>query len=87
MPYDFAHPKFNRGFVEIPKKEEPLFDKFCSIAKKYRVNVLRNQMIVSTKDYTGKIFNRFSYIEVRSNGKSTILKNELDIDLFFSHIK
>ena len=25
MPkYDFAHPKFNRGFVTFPVKEEPL---------------------------------------------------------------
>lgn len=80
MPkYDFAHPKFNRGFVEFPIKEDSLFEKFCQIAHRYRVNVIKSQMIITTKDYTAKIFNRFSYIEIRKDGKSTFLHNENEI--------
>ena len=80
MPkYDFAHPKFNRGFVEFPVKEEPLFEKFCKLAHRYRVNVIKSQMVITTKDYTAKIFNHFSYIEIRKDCKSIILKNEEQI--------
>ena len=59
MPrYDFAHPKFNRGFVTFPVKEDTLFEKFCKIAQRNRVNVIKSQMVITTKDYTAKIFNR-----------------------------
>ena len=80
MPkYDFAHPKFNRGFIEFPIKEDSLLEKFCQIAHSNRVNVIKSQMIITTKDYTAKIFNRFSYIEIRKDGKSTFLHNEIEI--------
>ena len=70
MPrYDFAHPKFNQGFVTFPVKEEPLFEKFCKLAHRYRVNVIKSQMVITTKDYMAKIFNRFSYIEIRKDCK------------------
>ena len=80
MPkYDFAHPKFNRGFVTFPTKEDTLFEKFCKIAHRYRVNVIKSQMVITTKDYMAKIFNRFSYIEIRKDGKSQMLHNEQEI--------
>lgn len=83
MPrYDFAHPKFNRGFVEFPVREDSLFEKFCQIAKRYRVNVIKSQMLISTNNYMAKIFNRFSYIEIRKDGKSTFLHNENEITNF-----
>lgn len=77
--YDFAHPKFNNGYIEFPVKENSLFEKFCTIAKKYRVNVIKSQMIITYKDYIAKIFNRFSCIEIRKDGKSTFLHNEIEI--------
>ena len=84
MPkYDFAHPKFNRGFVEFSIKEEPLFEKFCNIARTYRANVIKSQMVISSKNFTAKIFNRMSYLEIKRDGKSTIIKNENDIRNFF----
>jgi hypothetical protein len=80
MPkYDFAHPKFNRGFVTFPVKEDTLFEKFCKIAQRNRVNVIKSQMVITTKDYTAKVFNRFSYIEIRKDGKSQMLHNEQEI--------
>jgi hypothetical protein len=80
MPkYDFAHPKFNRGIVTFPVKEEPLFEKFCKLAHRYHVNVIKSQMLISTKDYMAKVFNRFSYIEIRKDGKSIFLHNEYEM--------
>lgn len=88
MPkYDFAHPKFNRGFVTFPVKEEPLFEKFCKLAHRYRVNVIKSQMVITTKDYTAKVFNRFSYIEIRKDCKSIILKNEEQIKQYLEGLR
>jgi hypothetical protein len=88
MPqYDFAHPKFNHGFVEFPIKKEPIFETFCNLARRYRVNVIRSQMIVTTTDYTAKVFNRLSYIEIRENGKSTILRNENEMTKYFMEVR
>lgn len=77
--YDFKHPTFKHGFVEFPIKEEPLFEKFCKLAHRYHVNVIKSQMVITTKDYTAKVFNRFSYIEIRKDGKSQMLHNEQEI--------
>lgn len=81
--YDFKHPTFKHGFVEFHIKEEPLFEKFCKLAHRYRVNVIKSQMVITTKDYMAKVFNRFSYIEIRKDCKSIILKNEEEIKKFF----
>lgn len=83
MPqYDFKHPTFKHGFVEFPIKKEPLFEMFCKLAHCYHVNVIKSQMVITTKDYTAKVFNRFSYIEIRKDCKSIILKNEEEINKF-----
>ena len=88
MPkYDFAHPKFNRGFVTFPVKEEPLFEKFCKLAHRYRVNVIKSQMVITTKDYMAKVFNRISYIEIRKDCKSIILKNEEQIKTYLEGLR
>lgn len=88
MPkYDFAHPKFNNGFVTFPIKEEPLFEKFCKLAHRYRVNVIKSQMVITTKDYMAKVFNRISYIEIRKDCKSIILKNEEQIKTYLEGLR
>ena len=88
MPkYDFAHPKFNHGFVTFPIKEEPLFEKFCKLAHRYRVNVIKSQMVITTKDYMAKVFNRISYIEIRKDCKSIILKNEEQIKAYLEGLR
>ena len=88
MPkYDFAHPQFNKGFVTFPVKQEPLFEKFCNLARRYRINVIRSQMIVTTTDYTAKVFNRLSYIEIKHDMKSTILHNETEMENYFRSLK
>lgn len=88
MPqYDFKHPTFKHGFVEFPIKKEPLFETFCKLAHKFRVNVFRSQMIVTSSNYTAKVFNRFSHIEIRENGKSIILRNETEMTRYFTEIR
>lgn len=88
MPkYDFAHPKFNRGYVTFKVKEEQLFEKFCELAHRYHVNVIKSQMVITTKDYMAKVFNRFSYIEIRKDCKSIFLKNEEQIKTFLEGLR
>lgn len=88
MPqYDFKHPTFKHGFVEFPIKKEPIFETFCKLAHKFRVNVIRSQMVVTSINYTAKVFNRLSYIEIRENGKSTILKNENEMTRYFTEVR
>lgn len=88
MPkYDFAHPTFKNGFVEFPVKKESLFDYFCQQAPRYRVNVIKSQMVVSAKNYMAKIFNRMSYIELRKDGKPTFLHTKNDVLNFFEELK
>ncbi len=87
MPkYDFAHPTFKRGFVEFPVKKEPLMDILMREARLHKINVMRAQMIISTKNYMARVFNRMSNIEIRKDGKSTILHNEEEIRQFISSI-
>lgn len=88
MPqFDFKHPTFKHGFVEFPVKDEPLFEKFCKLAHRYHVNVIKSQMAITTKDYMAKVFNRFSYIEIRKDCKSIILKNEKEIKTYLESLK
>lgn len=85
--YDFKHPTFQHGFVEFPVKKEPLFEKFCKLAHSYHVNVIKSQMVITTKDYMAKVFNRFSYIEIRKDCKSIILKNEEEIKTYLEGLR
>ena len=49
MPkYDFAHPSFKNGRVTFPVKNEQPMDMFLRLAHKYKINVLRSQMLIST---------------------------------------
>lgn len=87
MPkYDFAHPTFKHGYVEFPVKKEPLMDILMREARLHKINVMRAQMIISTKNYMARVFNRISSIEIRKEGKSTILHNEEDIRQFIRSI-
>lgn len=87
MPkYDFAHPTFKRGFVEFPEKKEDLLNILIKEAAINKINVLRSQMIISGKHYTGRIFNRMTYLEIRNNGKTTILRNKEEICKFINSI-
>lgn len=88
MPqFDFKHPTFKQGFVEFPIKKEPLFETFCKVARKFRVNVIRSQMVVTSINYTAKVFNRMTYIEIRENGKATILRNENEMTQYFTEVR
>lgn len=88
MPkYDFAHPSFNKGRVTFPVKNEQPMDMFMRLAHKYKINVFRSQMLISTTNYTGKIFNRISYIEIKHEGKSEILRNEWEMTMFLKDLK
>lgn len=79
MPqYDFAHPKFNRGFVEFPEKKKPLIDTFFIIGHKYGFHREQNKMKNKDKSFT--FCNRWSSIEV-DGGR--FLRNEREIELFF----
>ena len=68
-------------------KKEQHFETFCKLAHKFRVNVIRSQMVVTSINYTAKVFNRLSYIEIRENGKSTILKNENEMARYFTEVR
>lgn len=78
MPrYDFAHPKFNRGFVEFPEKETPLIDRFFEIARRYGFHREQNRMVNKEKSFT--FCNRWSSIEVEGG---RFLRNEREIEMY-----
>jgi hypothetical protein len=87
MKYDFAHPKIHRGYVQFPIKGETLFDCFCRLANRYRVSFIRSQMVITSPKFMAKVFNRISYLEIRQNGKSTILHNEMEVLNFINNIR
>ena len=88
MPkYDFANPSFKNRRVTFPVKNEQPMDMFMRLAHKYKINVLRSQMLISTTNYMGKIFNRLSYIEIKHDGKSEILRNEREMTIFLKDLK
>lgn len=82
MPrYDFAHPKFNHGFIEFPEKKDSLIDTFMKIAHKYGFHKERERMVSKNKAFT--FYNRWSSIEVEGG---RFLRNEREIVKFFTDL-